>query len=128
MQPTVVTCVPDVITESDDSQDPACESSSKHERCELLLIVPARQDDGEGRRRVRDQSAAEADEERRTEQEDLSSHGPHNERARGVRHEDVASLVPACSGARVLHSKAGKTPLVPRSGQSIVRNWSRGAH
>ena len=27
--------------------------------------------------------------------------GPHNERARGVRHEDVASLVPACSGARV---------------------------
>ena len=31
--------------------------------------------------------------------------GPHNERARGVRHEDVASLVPACSGARVCHEQ-----------------------
>ena len=32
------------------------------------------------------------------------STGPH-ERARGVRHEDVASLVPACSGARVCHEQ-----------------------
>ena len=31
--------------------------------------------------------------------------GPHNESARGVRHEDVASLVPACSGARVCHEQ-----------------------
>ena len=42
---------------------------------------------------------------RTTEQKDPSSHGPHNERARGARHEDVASLVPACSGARVCHEQ-----------------------
>ena len=29
--------------------------------------------------------------------------GPHNERARRKRLEDVVSLVPACSGARVCH-------------------------
>ena len=38
---------------------------------------------------------------RTSAQQDPSSQGPHNERARGVRHEDVASLVPACGGARV---------------------------
>ena len=31
--------------------------------------------------------------------------GPHNERARRQRLEDVASLVPACSGARVCHEQ-----------------------
>ena len=38
-------------------------------------------------------------------QQDPSSQGPHNERARGVRHEDVASLVPACGVARVCHEQ-----------------------
>ena len=42
---------------------------------------------------------------RTTEQKDPSSQGPHNERARGARHENVASLVPACSGARVCHDQ-----------------------
>ena len=83
MQQTVVTFVPEVITEHDRSQDPACESSHQH------------------RRRVRDQSAAGADEDDETEPKDPSSHWPHSERARGVRHEDAASLVPACGGARV---------------------------
>ena len=87
VQPTVVTCVPEVITENDDSQNPACESSYQH------------------RRQVRDQSAAGADEGDEMEQKDPSSQGPHNERARWVRHEDVASLVPACSGARVCHEQ-----------------------
>ena len=105
VQQTVVTCVPEAITENDDSQGPACESSYRR------------------RRRARDVSAAWADEHDRTERPFFAE--AHNERAFGVRHEDVASLVPVWSGTMI---KAGKTPLVPRSGQSKVRNWSRGAH
>ena len=90
VQQTVVTRVPEAITENDDSQDPACVSSHQH------------------RRRVRDESAARADgeEDHKTERKDPSSHG----RARGV---------PGSA-----KNKAGKTPLVPRTGQSKVRNWS----
>ena len=46
-----------------------------------------------------------ADGTRTSVKKDPSSQGPHNERARGARHEDVASLVPACSGARVCHEQ-----------------------
>ena len=42
---------------------------------------------------------------RTTKQKDPSSQGPHNGRARWAAHEDVASLVPACSGARVCHEQ-----------------------
>ena len=104
MQQTVVTCVLEVITENDDSQDPACESSHQH------------------RWRVRDQSAARADgdEDDETEQRDLSSRVPHNERARGARHENVASLVPACSGARVCHEQGREDST--GSADRLIRN------
>ena len=54
--------------------------------------------------------------------------GPHNELARGVRHEDVASLVPRVQRRQGRpRKKAEETPLVPRTGQSKLRNWSRSA-
>ena len=40
-----------------------------------------------------------------TEQKDPSSQRPHNERARGAQHEDVASLVPPCSVTKVCHEQ-----------------------
>ena len=42
---------------------------------------------------------------RTTEQKERSSQGSHNESARGVRHEIVVSVVPACSGTRVCHEQ-----------------------
>ena len=69
---------------------------------QTVRIQPARIS-SKHRRRVRGQSAAGADDD--TEQKDPSSQELHNERVRGVRHEDVASLVPACSGARVCHEQ-----------------------
>ena len=69
-----------MITENEDNQDPVCEEfhdefmmSRWHEPTVMRTSVL----------------------------QDPYPQGPHNERARGVRHEDVASLVPACSGARV---------------------------
>ena len=111
MQPTVAAGVLGVVTENDDSQGPACESSCQH------------------RRRVRDQSASGADEDDETEQKDPSSQEPHNERARGVRHEDVASLVPACSGARVCHEQ-GRENSAGSADRSInsAELVERGAH
>ena len=35
---------------------------------------------------------------------------PHNERARGVRHEEVGSLVPACSGATICNEQGREDP------------------
>ena len=66
---------------------------------------------------IRDQSAARADgdEDGETEQKDPSSQGPHNERARGVRHEDGAS-----SGARVQRRQG-----LPRTRQGRL-DWFRG--
>ena len=51
-------------------------------------------------------------------QQDPSSQGPHDERARGVRHEDVASLVPACSGARVCQEQ-GRDDFTGSADRSI---------
>ena len=86
MQQTVVMCESEVITENDDSQDPACEEfhdefmmSRWHEPTVMMTRTSVLQDP--------------------------YPQGPHNERARGVRHEDVASLVPGCSGARVCHEQ-----------------------
>ena len=42
--------------------------------------------------------------------------GPHNERARGVRHEDVASLVPTC---RVCHEQ-GRGDSTGSAGRSMA--------
>ena len=42
---------------------------------------------------------------RTTEQKERSSQGSHNESARGVRHEIVVSVVPACSDTRVCHEQ-----------------------
>ena len=84
MQQTVVMCESEVITENDDSQDPACEEfhdefmmSRWHEPTVMVTRTSVLQDP--------------------------YPQGPHNERARRERLEDVASLVPACSGARVCH-------------------------
>ena len=86
MQQTVVMCESEVITENDDSQDPACEEfhdefmmSRWHEPTVMVTRTSLLQDP--------------------------YPQGPHNERARRVRLEDVASLVPACSGARVCHEQ-----------------------
>ena len=75
-----------MITENDDSQDPACEEfhdefmmSRWHEPTVMVTRTSVLQDP--------------------------YPQGPHNERARRVRHEDVASLVPACSGARACHEQ-----------------------
>ena len=72
-------CESEVITENDDSQDPACEEfhgefmmSRWHEPMVMVTRTSLLQDP--------------------------YPQGPHNERARKVRLEDVASLVPACSG------------------------------
>ena len=47
---------------------------------------------------------------------------------RGVRHEDVASLVPACSGARVCQEQRQRRLHWFRGPvNQPVRNWSRGA-
>ena len=99
MQQTVVMCESEVITENDDSQDPACEEfhdefmmSRWHEPTVMGTRTSALQDP--------------------------YPQGPHNERARGVRHEDVASLVPACSGARVCHEQ-GRGDSTGSADQSI---------
>ena len=84
MQQTVVMCESEVIMENDDSQDPACEEfhdefmmSRWHEPTVMVTRTSVLRDPDPQR--------------------------PHNERARRERLEDVASLVPACSGARVYH-------------------------
>ena len=60
--------------------------------------------------------------------QDTYPQGPHNERARGVRHEDVASLVPACSGARVCQEQRQRRLHWFRGPvNQTVRNWSRSA-
>ena len=86
VQQTVVMCESEVVTENHGSQDPACEGfhdefmmSRWHEPTVMVTRTSLLQDP--------------------------YPQGPHNERARGVRHEDVASLVPACSGARVCHEQ-----------------------
>ena len=104
VQQTVVTCMPEVITENDD-------------RIQLARVLTNIDDELEMSRRHEPT--------RTTEQKDPSSQEPHNESARGVPHKDVVSLVPACSGARSIMTKA-RTPLAPRTGPSAVRNWSRG--
>ena len=85
MQQIVVMCESEVITENDDSQDSACEEfhdefmmSRWHEPTVMVTRTSLLQDP--------------------------YPQGPHNERARRVRLEDVASLVPACS-ARVCHDQ-----------------------
>ena len=89
MQQTVVTCVPEVITENDDSQDPACETNIDEE-----FEISRRQEPMRMTRQNRKTL--------------LHTQGPHNERARGVRHEDTASLAPACSGARVCYEQGSE--------------------
>ena len=100
MQHTVVMCDPEVITENDDSQDPACEEfhdefmmSRWHEPTVMVTRTSVLQDP--------------------------YPQGPHNERARGVRHEDVASLVPACNGARVCHEQ-GRGDSTGSAGRSMA--------
>ena len=64
------------------------------------------------------------------EQKDPSSQGPHNERARGARHEDVASLVPAGSRRQSLaQDSAGMNGLKRKNCQGRdLRTQERKEH
>ena len=99
MQQTVVMCESEVITENDDSQDPACEEFHDEFMMsrwyEPTVMVT-----------------------RTSVQQDPYPQGPHNEPARRERLEDVASLVPACSGARVCH-KQGREDSIGSADRSI---------
>ena len=112
VQQTVVTCVPEVITENDDSQDPSCESSMTSSRS---VGGTSRRDGEEGlSRQWQDRVNLDV-------QFEMSRQGAPTRMT--TRPGLTTSVIAKCDTR-----KAGKAPQVPRTGQSKVRNWSRGAH
>ena len=105
-----------MLTESEQSIRPGKmkETAKAHQREECAANcchVCAGSDHRE--RRQSGSSLREFDVKFEMSRQDSSSQGPHNERARGVRHDDVASLVLACSGARVCHEKGREDSTGP---------------